>query len=240
MRRPGISAAVALALLAALLAAYWPSLHGGFIWDDDAHVTRPELQSLQGLARIWAEPGATQQYYPVLHSAFWAEHALWGDAPLGYRLVNLLLHALGVLLLYRLLVRLAVPGALLAAAVFALHPVCVETVAWVSEQKNTLSTVFFLSAALAYLAYDGRRRTRDYVLGTLLFALALLSKSVTATLPAVLLVLLWWKRGTLSWKRDVLPLIPWFLMSVAASIMTARVERDFIGARGSGLRPGAP
>src|SRR5271154_4308017 len=93
MRRTGISAAIVLALLAALLAAYWPSLHGGLMWDDDAHVTRPELRSVHGLVSIWRDPGATQQYYPVLHSAFWVEHRIWGDAPLGYHLLNVLLHA---------------------------------------------------------------------------------------------------------------------------------------------------
>ena len=77
-------------LLFATLLAYAPSLSGGFLWDDAGHVTNSTLQSGSGLARIWFEPGTTQQYYPVLHSAFWLEHHLWGDAPLGYRLVNVL------------------------------------------------------------------------------------------------------------------------------------------------------
>jgi tetratricopeptide (TPR) repeat protein len=233
MRRTGISAAVALALLAVLLAAYWPALHGGFIWDDDAHVTREELRPLHGLVSIWSQPGATQQYYPVLHSAFWVEHRLWGDSPLGYHLLNVLLHAASTILLYQVLRRLAVPGAMLGAAAFALHPVCVETVAWISEQKNTLSTVFYLASALAYLRFDDGRRRRDYALGFAFFALALLSKSVTATLPAALLVILWWRRGRLSWRNDVLPLVPWFCMSLLAGAMTAWMERNFIGARGA-------
>jgi tetratricopeptide (TPR) repeat protein len=233
MRRPGFQGGVALALPVAVLAAYWPALRGGLVWDDDAHVTRPDLRSLHGLWRIWSEPGATQQYYPVLHSAFWAEHRLWGDSALGYHLANVLLHLAATLLLYLVLRRLSVPGALLAASVFALHPVCVESVAWISEQKNTLSTVFCLAAGLAYLRFDVERRWRWHALGIALFGLALLSKSVTATLPAALLVVLWWKRGRLSWRNDILPLVPWFCLGAGAGAMTAWMERTFIGARGA-------
>jgi tetratricopeptide (TPR) repeat protein len=209
------------------------------MWDDDAHVTRPDLRSLHGLESIWRDPGATQQYYPVLHSAFWVEHRIWGDSPLGYRLVNLLFHAASTLLLYRVLRRLEVPGAILGAAAFALHPVCVETVAWISEQKNTLSTVFYLGAALAFLDFESGRRPRHYALASLLFAMALLSKSVTATLPAALLVVIWWKRGRLSLKVDVLPLVPWFAMSALAGVMTTWMERNFIGAKGAAFELGA-
>jgi tetratricopeptide (TPR) repeat protein len=221
-----------------VLAAYWPALRGGFIWDDVAHVTRLDLRSLHGLWRIWTEPGATQQYYPALHSAFWVEHRLWGDSALGYHILNVALHLLASLLLYRVLRRLAVPGAVLAAAAFALHPVCVETVAWVSEQKNTLSAVFYMAAALAYLRFDSGRRWGSYALGTALFALALLSKSVTATLPAAILVVVWWKRGRISLKGDVLALAPWFAMSAAAGCMTSWMERNFIGASGAPFRLG--
>jgi protein O-mannosyl-transferase len=238
MRRRGLTelAAVALALLTA--AAYWPALRGGFVWDDDGHVTRPELQSLHGLARIWFEPGATQQYYPVLHSLFWVEHRLWGDLPLGYHIANLLLHLAVCLLLYRVLRRLEVPGALLATAVFALHPVAVESVAWISEQKNTLSTVFYLGAALAYLEFDERRRPADYALASGLFVLALLSKSVTASLPAAILVVLWWKRGRISLKADAAPLAPWFGLSAAAAVVTPWVEEKFVGAHGAAFSLG--
>ena len=239
MRRPGFPSGVALALPVAVFAAYWPALSGALLWDDDAHVTRPDLRSLHGLWRIWSEPGATQQYYPVLHSAFWLEHRLWGDVTLGYHLVNVLLHLGSVLLLYKVLRRLSVPGALFGASAFALHPVCVETVAWISEQKNALSAVFYLGAALAYLRFDGERRWRWYAVGAGLFGLAVLSKSVAATLPAALLVVLWWKRGRLSWKADALPLLPWFCLSAAAGAMTTWVERTFIGARGSSFELGA-
>jgi tetratricopeptide (TPR) repeat protein len=220
-------------LFAVTLFAYGPALRGGFIWDDDGHVTRPDLRSLHGLGRIWFEVGATQQYYPVLHSAFWVEHLLWGDAPLGYHLVNILLHATAACLFVVFLRRLAVRGAWLAGVVFALHPVCVESVAWISEQKNTLSAVFYLLAALAYLRFERGRAPRWYALGLACFVLALLSKSVTATLPAALLVVLWWRDGRISWRRDGLALAPWFGVGAAAGLFTAWVERTLIGAAGA-------
>ena len=98
-----------------------------------------------GLYRILFEVGTTQQYYPLLHSVFWFEHTLWGDAVLGYHLINLVWHSIAVVLVYAILKRLRIPGALLAAAIFAIHPVMVESVAWISEQKNTLSAVLYLS-----------------------------------------------------------------------------------------------
>ncbi len=223
---------LATLVFAATLAAYFPALRGGLLWDDDAHVTRPELQSLGGLGRIWCELGATQQYYPVLHSAFWVEHRLWGDATLGYHLVNVLLHATAACLLILVLRRLAVPGAWFAGLIFALHPVEVESVAWISEQKNTLSTVFYLLSALAYLRFDETRGRRCYGLALGLFLLALLSKSVTATLPAALLVVFWWRRGRLSWRGDVVPLLPFFALGLGAGLFTAWVEQAYIGAQG--------
>lgn len=152
--------------------AYLPAIRGGFIWDDNGFVTKPELQSRHGLWRIWFNVGATEQYYPLLHTAFWIEHRLWGDAPIGYHLATIALHATAACLLAAALRRLAIPGAWLAASVFALHPVLVESVAWISEQKNTLSIVFYLSAALAYLRFDRTRRWRPYALAFGLFMLA--------------------------------------------------------------------
>ena len=223
-------------VLCATFSAYLPALRGGFLWDDDAHVTRPGLRSLAGLWQIWSNVGATQQYYPLLHSAFWVEHRLWGDSALGYHLVNVLLHATSALLLVIVLRRLGVQGARLAGILFAVHPVCVESVAWISEQKNTLSLVFYLLSALAYLGFDanrGRPGARwSYVLAFLLFIAALLTKSVTATLPAALLVVLWWKRGRLTF-RDAWPLVPWFVAGISGGLFTALVERKLIGAEGA-------
>lgn len=232
---PGIRHAgwFGLALLAVTLLAYLPAIRSGFVWNDEDYVTAPALRSLDGLGRIWIEPGAVQQYYPVLHSAFWLEHRLWGDNPTGYHLINILLHAGAAWLLAQILLRLTVPGAWLAAAVFALHPVCVESVAWISEQKNTLSLCFYLAAALDYLRFAEQRTPRVYLRATALFALAVLSKSVTATLPAALLVLHWWRHGRLEWRRDVVPLLPWFVLGAVAGLFTAWVERKYIGAVGT-------
>jgi tetratricopeptide (TPR) repeat protein len=217
------------------LGAYWPALHGGLLWDDGSHVTNLDLQSLHGLWRIWFDLGATQQYYPLLHSAFWLEHRIWGDAVLGYHLMNVALHALAACLVVRIARRLSLPGALLAGFVFALHPVCVEAVAWISEQKSTLSGVFYLAAALTYLHFDQTRRKSRYFVAFGLFLLALMSKTVTATLPAALLVVFWWQRGRIEGKRDVLPLVPWFAAGAGAGLFTAWVESSprLIGAEGA-------
>jgi tetratricopeptide (TPR) repeat protein len=221
-------------LLIAVIFVYQPVWHGKPIWDDDAHLTPPGLRSAQGLARIWIEPGATQQYYPLVHSIFWVEYKLWGDTTPGYHLVNILLHAFSALLLWKILRRLQVPGAWLAAAIFALHPVCVESVAWISEIKNTLSGAFYLGAALVYLRFDRTRNWKFYFFALGLFLLGLMSKTVIATLPAALLVVFWWQRGKLSWKQDVSPLIPFFVVGIGAGLFTAWVEWKFVGARGSG------
>lgn len=233
----------ALGALALGLIAFGPALYGTAVWDDAAHLTRPDLQSWSGLVRIWTDLRATQQYYPVLHSVFWLEHRLWGDAVVGYHLVNIVWHALAcgllVAVLRRLRATLAEPARLpagtewLAAAIFAVHPVVVESVAWMSEQKNTLSLVCYLSAALAWLRFDQSRRGRDYAVATAAFLLALGTKSVTASLPAALLVLCWWRGGAVGWRRDVRPLLPWFAVALAAGLFTAWVERRFIGAQGA-------
>jgi protein O-mannosyl-transferase len=220
-------------LLASTLAAYYPAWHGGMLWDDDYHVTRSELQSAEGLKRIWFDIGATQQYYPATHSAFWLQHKIWGDDTLGYHLVSIMLHGLSAFLIAVILRRLAVPGWWLAAVIFALHPIQVESVAWISEQKNTLSGVFYLGAALAYLQFDQNRQKWRYACALGLFLFALSSKTVTATLPAALLVVFWWQRGRLSWTRDVLPLLPWFVLGTSAGLLTAWVERSMIGAQGA-------
>lgn len=220
-------------LLVLTLIAYWPALRAGFVWNDIDYVTAPHLRSLHGLGRIWFEVGATEQYYPVLHTAFWLQHRLWGDAAAGYHVFNVLLHATSAGLLVAALRRLAVRGAVWAGAIFAVHPVGVESAAWISEQKNTLSLVLYLTAALAYFRFEHTRTRRAYVVASALFALALLTKTVTATLPAALLLLGWWRRGTLRWRFDVRPLLPWLGGGAAFGLFSAWVERHFIGAQGS-------
>ncbi len=212
--------------------AYLPAFQAGFVWDDPAHVTRPELRSLQGLWRIWTDVEATQQYYPLLNSSFWLAHRLWGDAALGYHVLNVLIHATGACLLVAVARRLSVPGAWLAGLIFALHPVAVESVAWITEQKNTQSTLFYLWALLLYLKFEEKGHLKTYAWATTLFACALLSKSVTVTLPAAILVILWWKRGRLT-NREVKPLLLWFALSIGMGLLTRAVERDVLGAQGA-------
>jgi tetratricopeptide (TPR) repeat protein len=240
-------------------ACYWPTLRGGYLWDDPAHVTPPDLRSWAGLGRIWTEFGATQQYYPVAHTAFWLEHRMWGDATLGYHLANVIEHVLAAVLFAGLLRRLwaepkracAHVGAVgaagdghapdrvpamagwVAAALFLVHPVSVESVAWISEQKNTLSLVFYLLAAHAYLSFEETRRLRWYALATAAFLLALGTKTVTGSLPAALLVVRWWRSGRIEWRRDLVPLLPWFLLAAAMGVITVTVERAYVGAGGA-------
>ncbi len=224
-----------MALVVATFLTYLPAMHGEFIWNDADYVTAPALRSSHGLWRIWFEVGATEQYYPLLHSAFWVQHKLWGDWATGYHVSNILLHALSACVLAAVLRRLEIGLAArwLAAFIFALHPVYVESVAWISEQKNTLSLLFYLVAALLYLRFDAERRKGAYLAATGVFVLALLSKSVTATLPPALLVVLWWRRGRLSWRGDVVPLLPWFVLGAAMGLFSAWVEKTHIGAQGA-------
>jgi len=202
----------------------------GLLWDDEGHLTRADLTPLGGLWRIWFTVGATQQYYPLLHSAFWLQSHLWGSSLPGYHAVNALLHAASAVILVGILRRLAVPGALLAGALFLVHPVEVESVAWISELKNTLSGVFFFGAAAVYLRFDETRGRTAYVAATALFICGVLTKSVTATLPAVLAIVLWYRRGRIDLRRDVTPLTPWLIGAVAAGTFTAWFEHSVIGA----------
>jgi Tfp pilus assembly protein PilF len=232
---------VAAALLLLTLAAYGPALDAGYIWDDDAYVTANRtLRSTEGLASIWFEPIATPQYYPMVFTSFWVELRLWGLTPFGYHLDNVLLHALACFLVWRVLVRLGLPGAMMAAAFFAVHPVMVESVAWITERKNVLSGVFYLSSMLAYFRFSPPDRDdrdsgekRFYLLSLLLFAFALLSKTVTCTLPAAILVIEWWKRGHLL-RSGVVRLLPMFVLGAAAGLHTAYFEVTDVGAKGPG------
>src|SRR3982751_1700294 len=163
-----------LLLVVATAIAYSPAWNGKPIWDDNAHITQPELRSGHGLVEIWTRLGATQQYYPLVHSVFWIEQKLWGDSVLGYHLVNILLHAAGALVLFQILLRLKIPGAWFAAGLFALHPVQVESVAWISELKNTLSGLFFFCSILTYLNFDETRSQRSYFVSLALFLFGLM------------------------------------------------------------------
>jgi tetratricopeptide (TPR) repeat protein len=220
---------VCLILAVVTMLAYQPAWHGGLLWDDDFNIATPELRSLDGLRRIWFEPRTTQQYYPLLYTSSWLQERFWSDSPTGYHLVNLLLHIGCVVLVLKILRFLRIPGAELAAVIFALHPVNVETVAWITERKNTLSGLFALAASLWYLKFDESRSRGSYAFALVLFLFGLLSKTAIVTLPLAWLVIFWWKRAAISWRRDVVPAIPFFFVSVAAGLMTSWVEYGNIG-----------
>jgi tetratricopeptide (TPR) repeat protein len=210
---------VCLLLAIATFLAYQPVWHAGFIWDDDELLTNnPVVKSADGFYRPWFS-ASTLDYYPMTFSLWWLEWRLWPNNPQGYHLVNVLLHALSAILLWRVLQRLNIPGAMLAAALFALHPVNVESVAWISEGKNTLCMFFYLGALLSWLKFEDSGRGRWYGLALAAFALALFSKSAVAPLPLVLLGLAWWRRGRVGWK-DIRRVVPFFVMAAAVCWVT--------------------
>jgi len=230
-----------LFIVVATLLVYWPVYSAGFIWDDDDYVINNQsLHDFKGLSAIWLDAKATPQYYPLVFSSFWVEYHLWGLNPRGYHVVNVLLQITGALLLWRVLASLKVPGAWLAAALFALHPVQVESVAWIAERKNVSSTVFYLAAALAYFRFAGldgsaladRPRRRFYGIALVLFVAALLCKTVTCSLPAALALVTWWKNGRLV-RRDILPLLPFFAVGLVLGLHTAWLEKTHVGASGA-------
>src|SRR6266446_1104745 len=221
-----------IVLVGVTMLVYQPAWNGKPLLDDADHlITDPDLRSVRGLVSLWIAPPPTHQYHPLLDTVFWIGDRLWGQSMLGYHLVSISLHAVSALLLLRILRRVGVPGAWLAAGIFALHPVQVESVAWIVELKNTLSGIFFFGCILAYLNFDqNQNRVRSYVIFLFLFLLGMMAKPILATLPAVILVVLWWKRGKLDWKRDVPPLIPFIVLGVAAGLFSAWMEQEFSGA----------
>jgi tetratricopeptide (TPR) repeat protein len=222
-------------LLMVTLAAYQPAWNGGLIFDDTGNITGPKLASIEGLGRIWAAPGTTMQYYPLLYTVFWACYHVFGASTTGYHLLTIVLHAFAAFLLAMVLLRLGLKrGAWLAAGIFALHPIMVESVAWITQLKNTLSGVFFLGAALAFVNFSESRQRRPYFLALGLFILGLLSKTAIAAFPLAVLAVLWWKRGRLTWRREILPLLPFFLAALLSGIVTIYVEHSFIGLRNIG------
>jgi len=218
-----------LILAVVTLMAYNPAWHGQLLWDDDNCSTPPELRSVEGLRRIWFQPRATAQYYPLLYTSYWVQQRLWGDSPTGYHLINLLLHIGCVVLVLKILRFLRIPGAELAAIIWALHPVNVETVAWIAERKNMLSGIFALGATLSYLKFDDTRSRRNYALAIGLFLFGLFSKTAIVTFPLAWLVILWWQRGKILWRRDVVPATPFVCLSLASGLVTRWFENVGIG-----------
>jgi tetratricopeptide (TPR) repeat protein len=228
------------ALVLLILVAYARVPAAGFIWDDDEYVAdNRNLDDVEGLRRIWLDPGASPQYYPLVFTTFWLERRVFGLDPRAAHLVNIALHAVNALLLWAVLRRLALPGAYVAALVFALHPVHVESVAWITERKNVLSGAFYLASALAYLPFalpDGASRSRTrlavrYGAALLLFLFALLSKTVTATLPLALIVVTWAARGRVT-RTDIARMAPLLVLGAAMGLSTAWLEMHHVGALG--------
>ena len=226
-----------LLLLAGIFVAYLPVRQAGFIWDDDDHLLQnPCIVGPLGFKAIWTTSAAI--YYPLVLTSFWVEHALWGFNPLPYHLVNVAMHAACAILLWRVLQDLNVPGAWFGAALWAAHPVQVESVAWITELKNTQSCLFYLLAVLLFLKWRaagtpmGRRgNERDYALALFCAMLAILSKASTVMLPVVLGLCWWWKDGRWRW-RNGLRLGPFLLISALASGWTIWEQKFHSGAVG--------
>ena len=220
----GFSRQDALAFLALgllVVVSYLPAmLWGGFVWDDNLCIKTDPVREVSGLWQVWFSPGAIENeyhYWPLVYTTFWLEHKLWGFDPTGYHIINVLLHVANTLLLWHLLRRLAVPGAWIVAAVFAVHPLHVESVAWVIERKDVLSGLFYLGAALAWMRFVEQPSRGRYAGSLVLYAAGMLSKSIVVTLPVSLLIWHWWKQGRVT-STDLLRLAPFFAVGLAITI----------------------
>jgi hypothetical protein len=235
--------AKAVLLVVLTIAAYVPALQGGYIWDDDSYLTEnPVIKSPDGWRLAWVV-GTTPQYYPLVFTTFWAEARLWGLEPMGYHAVNVLFHIFNSLLAWRLAAVLRIPGGFAAALLFALHPMHVESVAWITERKNVLSLFFYLISALIFLRFDFIRSTESgkgrtsrevwvmYGAALAAFAAALLSKTVAASLPVALVLMMLWQRSALTFRR-LWPLAPMLVLGVIAGLHTGYLEQVLVGAAG--------
>ena len=212
-------ALVALGLL--VVVSYLPAmLWGGFVWDDNIFIKVDPVREVSGLWQIWFSPsdlGGQDHYWPLVYTTFWLEHKLWGFDPTGYHIVNVLLHLVNTLLLCHLMRRFAVSGAWIVAALFAVHPLHVESVAWVFERKDVLSGLFYLAAVLAWMRFVEQPNPRRYVCSLVLYAAGLLSKSIVVTLPVALLIWHWWKQGRVT-STDLLRLAPFCVVGLVITI----------------------
>jgi protein O-mannosyl-transferase len=231
-------------LMVVPLVVYWPCLRGDYVWDDGSWVQMlfPRLGNLRGLWLLWTNTVELQQYYPVTGTTFWLDYNLWGFHPTMYHVENVLGHGVAAILFWRFLRRLRMPGCFLAGAILAVHPVMVESVAWITERKNILSLIFYLAALLAYGSFAdywraegdamGRRNWKAYGLAGVWFVLALLSKITAFSFPAVVLLICWWKRGKPRWQRDILPTVPFFAVAIGLGYYISWLEKFHVGAIG--------
>ena len=223
-----------LALILLSLIVYSQAIPGGYIMDDDIHLTDNEnlLQSWHGLWLIWSQPRiANVQYYPLTYTSFWIEYHFWKLEPYGYHLTNILLHCLSAFLLWHILNRLEIQGAWLIAIFFLLHPIHVESVAWITERKNTLSCFIYLLAMISYLQFYIKRQRSCLFISYFCYILALTAKTVTCSLPVALLAIIWWKQGKIKGK-DILSTVPFFIVGVPLALYTASFEKYAMGAIG--------
>jgi Tfp pilus assembly protein PilF len=216
LRRPAVYAVL---IAVVTIVVYIPAIRGGFVFDDQKLIVENDLiKTRDGLYRFWFTTQAAD-YYPLTSSLWWLQWRLWGANPVGYHVVNVLLHAVNAILVWMILRGLKIPGAWLAGLVFAVHPVNVASVAWISEFKNTLSMLLFLTAIELYLAFDENQRWRFYGLSLVAFLLALFSKTAVVMLPIVLLGCVWWRRGRRGWN-DVVRSAPFFVLSLVMGLVT--------------------
>ena len=221
-----------LALVALVAIAYSPAFRAGFIWDDEDHLTgNAAVQSVGGLKQIWSSLEVSR-YYPLTLTSLWAQYRLWGLRPLPYHAVNIALQAANAVLLWMLLRRLHLPGAWMAAALWAIHPVNVETVAWVTELKNTQSGFFLLLALLLFLRFEDGLRPRDYMLAMVCGTAAMLSKPSTVVLPVLILLSTWWRHGSCT-RKDILRVAPLIVLAVGMSLLTVIEQGHHIAGEGA-------
>ena len=230
------SAGIALAIAVASFAAYWPAIHGGWLWDDRLEIVdNVNVHAASGWWRCWVDPEG-MDYFPVKGMAQWAEWHLWGGLPTGYHLANVAFHVLASLLAWRLFTRLGIAFGWVGGAVVALHPLAVESVAWIAEFKNELSLVFLLVAANGYIASERGGHGRSYGFALAAFVLALLSKSTVVMFPVVCLCYELWARRRID-RRGLLRSAPFFLASLLLGLVTVAFQsRRAIGL--SGPMPG--
>jgi tetratricopeptide (TPR) repeat protein len=233
----------AVLLVAATILAYQQAWRAGFIWDDEIYITTNRLLTApDGLQRIWFSLESPSQYFPLVYTTFRIEHALWGLSAAGYHWVNIFLHAANAVLVWHLLRRLGIRGAWFAAGLFALHPVHVESVAWVTERKNVLMGLFFLLALLCWTNFceeRSRNKWRWYALAIGCYMLALFSKTVACTLPAALLLVLWLKHERITWQR-IAQVTPFVVLGIAMGLVTIWWERYHQGTQGALFAIGFP
>ncbi|HEV3273074.1 MAG TPA: tetratricopeptide repeat protein [Candidatus Methylacidiphilales bacterium] len=207
-------------IVAAGLWVFWPALWGDWLWDDTIYITDNfQLRNLEGLWNIWFAPGSQLDYYPILQTVLWSEWLLWENEPLGYHVVTLALHLCSALLVWRLLGKMGLRLAWLGGLLFAIHPVQVESVAWMAELKNTLSLSPLLLGMCYYLDYEERKKRGDYLSALALFGVALLCKITVVMFPVVILLYAWWKRGRIGWN-DLKTSAPFFMLSLAVGLIT--------------------